>query len=181
MHGTEDHQTPREHPMSPLPFLPNNTEAPQGFRTTLICVRPLTIHDLDADYDAVMSSLEHLQQTTPFGPDHDWPTAALTRDQDLIDLGWHQKEFQNGSSFAYTVMDPDGIRCLGCVYVFPSDRHGHDAQIILWVRASEVASGLDEHLYDHVREWIGEQWPFESPAYPGRSLTWDAWNALPSA
>jgi hypothetical protein len=141
----------------------------------------LTIHDLDADHEAVMSSLEYLQQSEPFGPDHDWPTSALTRDQDLIDLGWHQKEFQNRTSFAYTVMSPDDTRCLGCVYLYPSTRQGHEVQIMLWVRASEVTSGLDQHLYDAVRSWIMEQWPFESPAYPGRTLSWEEWNALPSA
>ena len=167
--------------MPSRPLIPEHVDVPHGFSTTRVVVRPLTIHDLDADYDAVMSSIEHLQQTRPFGPGHDWPTAQLTRDQDLIDLGWHQKEFQNGTSFAYTVMTPDGTTCLGCVYLYPSEKQGHDVEIMLWVRASEVASGLDQHLYEAVRGWITAQWPFQSPGYPGRALSWEEWNALPPA
>jgi len=77
----------------------------------------LTVNDVIKDYDAVMSSLNHLQGI--FGPNSTWPEADLTLEQDLIDLGWHQKEFQIRSSFAYTVVSPDETRVLGCLYIFP--------------------------------------------------------------
>lgn len=68
----------------------------------------LTVNDVVKDYNAVMTSIEHLQKTKPFGPDHKWPTKDLTFEQDLIDLGWHQKEFQRKTSFACTVMSLEG-------------------------------------------------------------------------
>lgn len=77
----------------------------------------MTVNDVIKDYDAVMSSLNHLQGI--FGPNSTWPEADLTLEQDLIDLGWHQKEFQIRSSFAYTVVSPDETRVLGCLYIFP--------------------------------------------------------------
>jgi hypothetical protein len=49
------------------------------------------------------------------------PKDDLTLEQDLIDPGWHQKEFQKRSSFACTMMSLDESRCLGCVYILPSD------------------------------------------------------------
>ena len=160
-------------------FIPETFEIPRELVTTRLKLRPLTIHDLDADYEAVMSSIEHLRRRMPFGPSHDWPTQELTRDQNLIDLGWHQKEFQNRSTFTYTVKSTDERTCLGCLYIYPSMKQGHDAQIMMWVRASEAMTDLDEHLFETVMEWIRNHWPFKSPGYPGRTISWPQWDALP--
>jgi hypothetical protein len=108
-----------------------------------------------------------------------WPPADLTLEQDLIDLGWHQKEFQRRSSFDYAVMSLDEDRLLGCVYVDPPEKAGYDAEVCLQVRASELAAGLDELLYATARRWIDERWPFTRVAYPGRELPWDQYDALP--
>jgi hypothetical protein len=127
------------------------------------------------DYDAVMTSVEHLKGV--FGPDSGWPSPAMTLEQDLIDLGWHQKEFQRGSSFAYTVMSPDETRCLGCLYIDPSPRPDYDAMIVAWVRQSEAATGLDQHLLETIRNWLRTSWPFRNPGFPGRDVSWEKWNA----
>ena len=55
------------------------------------------------DYDAVMTSVDHLQSVLQSS----WLSKDLTFEQDLIDLGWHQKEFQKRTFFAYTVMNLD--------------------------------------------------------------------------
>jgi hypothetical protein len=94
-------------------------------------------------------------------------------EQDLIDLAWHQKEAQRRSSFAYVVMRPDERVQPGCVYIVPSETQGFDAAAALWVRASEVAGGLDEVLYAIVRRWLADRWPFTRVAWPGRELPWD--------
>ena len=65
----------------------------------------LTVNDVVKDYDAVMTSVDHLRGV--FGPHSTWPRPDLTLEQDLIDLGWHQKEFQRRRSFSYTVVAPD--------------------------------------------------------------------------
>ena len=148
---------------------------PDVLETDRVRLRMLTIQDVEKDYEAVMSSIGHLQNTKPFGPDHNWPREDLTFEQDLIDLGWHQKEFQKRSSFAYTVTDLDETRCLGCVYIYPSKNPRFDASVILWVRESEVKAGLDDHLYREVKTWISESWPFKHPAFPGREIPWDTW------
>jgi len=153
-------------------------QVPEVFETDRLRLRMLTVNDVVKDYDAVMTSIKHLQKTKPFGPSHNWPTKELTFEQDLIDLGWHQKEFQRRTSFAYTVMSLDEKECLGCMYIYPASNSEYDAEIIMWVRESEVANGLDEHLFDAVKQWINDKWPFKKPGYPGRDIDWETWKSL---
>jgi hypothetical protein len=135
----------------------------------------LTVNDVVKDYDAVMTSIDHLQGV--FGPQSKWPSKELTFEQDLIDLGWHQKEFQRRSSFAYTVMNTDESQCLGCVYIDPTAKAGYDAEVYLWVRESEFKNGLDPLLFDAVKKWIEKEWLFNNVAYPGREIEWTKWEA----
>jgi hypothetical protein len=166
---------PLTHRRSMKSFVPETFAVPSGLKTPEFRLRMLTIHDLVKDYDAVITSAEHLKGV--FGPDSTWP-ADLTLEQDLIDLGWHHKEFQRRTSFAYTVMNLDESRCLGCVYFYPTDKPNYDALAILWVRQSELASGLDQRLFTTVHVWLDNVWPFQQVAFPGRTLTWQAWQAL---
>ena len=160
--------------MSSGNFVPRDFEVPQQLETERLRLRMLKVSDVIKDYDAVMSSVEHLLSTKPFGPRQRWPR-GLTLEQNLIDLGWHQREFQMRSSFAYTVMNHDESQCLGCIYIEPTTHPDYDAMTILWVRQSEVASGLDEHLYQTVKQWISEVWPFDKVAFPGREISWEEW------
>src|SRR5215213_1873845 len=141
-----------------MTFLPDGFEVPTLLETERFRLRPITIHDVVRDYDAVMTSTEHLRSTLPWG----WPPEDLTLEQDLIDLGWHQKEFQRRSSFAYTVVAPDESRVLGCVYIYPSEEQGVDAEVYLWVRQSEFDGGLDPVLGEEVKGWLATAWPFRT-------------------
>lgn len=125
-----------------------------------------------------MSSAERLRGH--MDPDDPWPE-GLTLEENLVDLGWHQRETTAGHSFAFTVVTPDERRCLGCTYVYPSDRAGYDAMAFWWVRTSEVASGLDLRLGDRFRRWLDDDWPLQKIAFPGRDLPWEDWRRLPSA
>ena len=157
-------------------FAPDSEKIPVGFETTNFSIRALTINDVVKDYDAVMSCVGHLRGV--FDPSDTWPTADLTLEQDLIDLGWHQKEFQNRNSFAYTVMSPDKATCLGCIYIYPSMKAAYDASVFLWIRHSHTAA-LDKQLWVDVEAWLKKAWWFNAVAYPGRQPTWEAWSSLP--
>lgn len=157
-------------------FIPRDFDVPEQHETENFRIRMLTVNDVVKDYDAVMSSLEHLQGQ--FLEEWGWPRDDLSLEQDLIDLGWHQKEFQMRSSFAYTVVALDESRVIGCLYIFPFGKGGYDAEATMWVRSDMLASGLDEELYKTVRAWIAEDWPFERTAYPGRAMSWEEFNRL---
>lgn len=147
-------------------LIPEGFEVPAKLETREFRLRMLTVHDVVKDYDAVITSAEHLHGL--FGTGSNWPR-NLTLEQNLIDLGWHQKEFQKKSSFAYTVTTLDEACCLGCVYIYPGQTADQDAEVFLWARQSELASGLEERLFSAVKNWIAEDWPFKSVVYPGRN------------
>ncbi len=158
------------------PFVPRGFDVPKQLETDSFRIRMLTIHDVVKDYDAVMSSLKHLQRQ--FLENWGWPQDDLSLEQDLIDLGWHQKEFQMRSSFAYTVVTLDESRVIGCVYIFPFGKGGYDAEVTMWARSNMLDAGLDEDLYRAVRSWIAGEWPFARVAYPGREMSWEEYNRL---
>ena len=160
-----------------MPFVPKNFTVPATLETDEFRLRMLTVNDVVKDFDAVITSVEHLRTVWPNGT---WPI-GLTFEQNLIDLGWHQKEFQLRRSFAYTVVTLDEARVVGCVYIEPTRKTDHDAEVFLWARQSELASGLEARLDEAVRRWIDQDWPFESAAYPGRSIPWEQWRELQEA
>jgi hypothetical protein len=160
---------------SKTPFVAEAFRVPPGLETREFRLRMLTVNDVVKDYDAVMTSAAHLRGVFPGGT---WPD-GLTLEGNLIDLGWHQKEFARRTSFAYTVVSPDESRVLGCVYVNPTRKRGYDASVTFWVRQSGLANGLEERLAAAVREWLAKEWPFEAVAYPGRGVDWKAYRDLP--
>ena len=157
------------------PFVPAGFKIPDTLETAHFRARMLTVNDVVKDYDAVMTSIEHLQKMYA---STDWPTKDLTLEQDLIDLGWHQKEFQLRRSFAYTIVSPDESQVIGCLYINPTKKSDYDANITMWVRSSMLDTGLDTMLFNAVKEWIAKEWPFKKVAYPGREIKWEEWRSV---
>jgi hypothetical protein len=157
-----------------MPFVPADFKVPETFETAEFRLRMLTVNDVVKDYDAVMSSVDRCKTIWPGGK---WPL-GLTLEQNLIDLGWHQKEFQTRRSFAYTVVRPDESMVLGCVYIEPTRKQGCEAEVYLWARHSELAGGLEARLFSAVKDWVATEWPFNAVGYPGRDVPWEAWRAI---
>ncbi len=134
-----------------------DVEPPAGLEHERFRLRMLTVGDVDADFEAISERV---------APDGTFRGAqGLTREKNLIDLGWHQKEFEVRRSFAYTVVAPDESRVLGCVYVYPDDEA--DALVRLWVRR-DAYEELDALLEAEVRAWLEREWPFASVRWPER-------------
>jgi hypothetical protein len=152
-----------------LPFKQKNLIAPPTADSLLFALRPLTIHHVIKDYDAVMTSQAHLWQR--FGAIWNWPAADLTLEQDLIDLAWHQKEFQTNSSFAYTVLSLDESSVLGCIYIYPANVPEADADVWFWARQSELAKKLEDDLEMFILDWLAKSWPFDLVLLNGKCQT----------
>lgn len=158
---------------SPDPFVPADFEIPEVLENERFRLRMLTVNDVVKDFEAVTTSTEHLQKVW----EGEWPE-GLTLEQNLIDLGWHQKEFQRRRSFAYTVVSPDESRVLGCVYIYPTRKKGYDAEVYFWARQSELESGLETELESALKRWLDNAWPFEALAFPGKDIAWSDWRAI---
>lgn len=152
-----------------MSFLPPGFSVPAVVETAGFRLRSITIHDAFKDYDAVMSSREHLWAR--FGALWGWPAAELSLEQNIIDLAWHQKEFQLRASFDYAVMSLDETRLLGCVYIDPPDQPGTDAEVWFWARQSELSAGLEAELGRFVTAWLASAWPFATVSLNGRLHT----------
>jgi hypothetical protein len=160
---------------SKTPFVSDDFEVPLLYETSEYRFRMLSVDDVDKDYDAVMSSANHLKDVWP---DSGWP-GELTLQQNFSDLDRHQKEFLSRIAFAYTVVSLDESQVIGCLYINPTSKRGHDAEVYFWARESELKNGLDERLYESVKGWLVAKWPFEDPAMPGREISWSDWKQLP--
>ena len=139
-------------------LVPPEFEVPSGLEHPRFRLRRLTVDDVVKDFDAICSRVDHEgRPQPPFVP-----TVA----RNLVDLGWHEKEFELRRSFAYTVVAPDESEVLGCVYLYPSE--SHDVHVSLWVRRSAYEAGLDPLLEQAVRDWVATSWPFARVTFAAR-------------
>ncbi|HEY0603463.1 MAG TPA: hypothetical protein VGD58_11150 [Herpetosiphonaceae bacterium] len=150
---------------SARPFVPPDFDVPTLFETEYFRLRPLTVADVDKDYEALMSSIPLLNSLLGW----DWPREDFTREENLADLAAHEQQFNERVAFAYTVVAPDESSCLGCLYINPPCDQPADARVYMWVRQSAYDQGLDPILFRTVKDWIAERWPFTNVSYPGRS------------
>jgi len=157
-------------------FVPAAFAVPLRVEQSGYVLRPLTVDDVEHDYGAVMSSVESLRHV--FRAQDDWPADDMTLEDNLRDLARHLHDFEQRAGFTYTVETPGGARCLGCVYIYPTGRGAYDARVHYWVRDSERARGLDDTLGAFLGQWLRNDWPFSRVAYPGREISWEAWEAL---
>ena len=147
-------------------FVPDNFQVPKQINHPRFIARKLTIRDVYLDYLAVMSSVDTIQKTRG----GDWPTIELTFEDDLIDLGWHQREFERKTSFAYTVMNLNETECLGCFYLYPPGTRapvedGADVDVSFWVTKKAYRDGLYPILYNRLDNWLKSKWPFKKVQY----------------
>ena len=150
--------------MSTNHFVPDDFEIPALLETDRFRLRMLSVDDVEKDYEAVIDSRELLHAM--FGGS--WPKPGFTLEENLADLERHQHGFLSRKAFAYTVVSLDETRVLGCVYIDPPETTDSDAVVVMWVRQTEYDKGLDEILFNTVRDWISSDWPFKKVDYPGR-------------
>lgn len=118
-----------------------------------LTLRALSVSDLERDFAAVMASAAEIKAANPKS---NWPD-GLTRDKNLIDLAWHQKEFEARRSFAWVIED-DGGAYLGCLYVYPSIAGEPSADVRWWWRTG--TSVPEPSFRAQLERWLaGDDWP----------------------
>jgi hypothetical protein len=146
------------------PFVPDEFEAPRSLQGAGFRLEPLGPEHNERDHEAWMSSIEHIRSTPGFpDPGDDWPT-PMPLERNLEDLVRHADDFASRRGFTYTVLDGEDV--IGCVYIYPTKRPGHDAEVSSWV--TERRADLDTTLWAAVTAWIRSDWPFSNPYYAER-------------
>jgi hypothetical protein len=143
-------------------FVPDGFQVPAALTAGALRLEPLGPEHNDADYEAWTSSIEHIRATPGFAG-RDWPAPGMTREQNLADMRMHADHFAARQGFTYTVLDAASREVVGCVYIYPADRPGHDARVRSWVRADRAAQ--DDELRQAVRAWLAVAWPFRAVDY----------------
>ena len=98
----------------------------------------------------------------------------------IKDVEGEQAAFNARRKFTYAVLNPSESRELGCVYISPSPKQGFDAQVLMWVTENQHLIGFEDRLFKEIQTWIAAKWPFGSVAFIGRTITREAYQALPA-
>ena len=156
-----------------IPFVTKSFDVPFTAEAAHFHLRALSIDDVVKDYEAVITSREHLWHR--FGEIWAWPATDISLEQNLIDLARHQSEFQQRTGFAYSVHSPDYVRVLGCVYIYPATSYSAttdvaDAHVWFWARQSEIASKLEQAIETFLIAWLSDSWPFGTVRLNGKHV-----------
>ena len=123
--------------MTKRPFVPQKFKIPEVVTTEKYRIRLLEMNDLAKDYNAYMTSIDHVQGV--FDPnDVRWPTKDVSIRLALADLGFCEWEHYKRTSFSYGVFSLDDAIELGCIYVHQTWKPHCDAQLIVWVRQRDL-------------------------------------------
>ena len=144
------------------PFVPPDFEVPASFDGPGFHLEPLGPVHNERDHEAWMSSIDHIR-STPGMEWRDWP-APMALEENLADMEMHARHFEERVGFTYSILDGDDV--IGCVYIYPSDKPGVDANVRSWVRESRAE--MDEVVWRSLSRWLAEEWPFEVVDYAPR-------------
>ena len=145
-----------------MPFVPDSFDPPRSFAGRGFRLEPLGPEHNERDHAAWMSSIEHIRSTPGF-PHGSWP-AEMTLARNRQDLERHARDFEERTGFTYSILDGDEV--IGCVYIYPTKRDEHDAEVSSWV--TRARAEMDEPVWRSLTEWLETTWPFTRPHYARR-------------
>lgn len=151
--------------------LPEDFKAPQELTFEDIIATPLKRADVDEDMAAVNSSLDIIRSTRGGS----WPTQAVSREFNYLDLAWHEREFRDGNSFAYAVHN-SADEYIGCFYLYGLGlRTPLDEQLLTfqvdaswWVTAGAYEQGYYPKLKAALDEWLPQNFGFNKVHYSNK-------------
>lgn len=149
-----------------------NFPAPHKLEYDDLRAKALTRADLKEDMEGVNSSLELIRKTRGGS----WPSEPVTEEFDLLDLAWHEREFRDGTSYAYVVYN-DKNDYIGCFYLYPigvrtvltEELMKYDLDASWWVTAQAYERGYYEKLYKALRLWLDE-FPVQNIYYSNKEI-----------
>ncbi|MBV6635439.1 MAG: hypothetical protein KI788_06010 [Mameliella sp.] len=108
---------------------------------------PLSPAVVEEDFAAVTGSAHVLKGL--FG---DWPD-GLTLEENLWDMGWHDREFFEGRSFAWSLRDKDGVY-IGCADFYPEMGRRGAVLGYVWIVDRPDRMALQAMVIDEMTNWL---------------------------
>jgi RimJ/RimL family protein N-acetyltransferase len=148
-------------------------KAPEKLHFDDLVAKPLTRGDLKVDLEAINSSIETIQKTRGGS----WPQEELNEELDFLDLAWHEREFREGTSFAYVIYDTNG-NYIGCFYLYPMGHRtvlteellGYDVDASWWVTTAAYGQGYYQKLHKALKQWLAMEFPFKNIYYSNKEI-----------
>lgn len=156
--------------------LPPTFTVPKHLQHDTLTAEPLTRAHVLEDLEAVNDSGATIRATRGGS----WPSEILTEDFNFLDLAWHEREFRDRISFAYAMRDNSVLRedgkgeYVGCFYLNPLGARvplseelleKYDVDVCWWVTTSAFAKGMYAVLYEGLKKWLKEDFPFDRPLF----------------
>lgn len=148
----------------PRPLVPDDFDVPRAFVGPGFRLEPLGPEHNERDHEAWMCSIADIRSTPGMERESNWPR-PMTLDENLADLERHAREFSDRTSFSYSILDADQV--IGCVYIYPSDDEGFDADVSSWVTATRAE--MDAVVWQNLSTWLTTEWPFDRIDYAPRT------------
>jgi hypothetical protein len=157
-------------------LVPDSFPVPETYTGKTYKLVPLGPAVAELDYAAYMSSIDHIRRTQG----GNWPRPDLTMADQAKDMAGEKAQWDTRKSFPFAVLNLEGTKELGCVYLRPSAKEGYDVAVTMWVIQEEFDKGFEDQLYADMKAWLAAAWPFQRPAWIGREISREAWRALPN-
>lgn len=149
-----------------------NFKAPTELAYDDLRAKTLTRADLKTDIEGVNSSLQLIRNTRGGS----WPSEPVTEEFDLLDLAWHEREFRDGTSYAYVVYNDKG-EYIGCFYLYPmgvrteltEELIKYDLDASWWVTAEAYEQGYYEKLFKAMEQWFSD-FPVKNIYYSNKEI-----------
>ncbi|MFC9297403.1 N-acetyltransferase [Streptomyces sp. NPDC057011] len=140
-------------------FVPEGFEVPAGLEGAGFRLEPLGEEHNERDLAAWTGSIAHVRATPGF-TGRGWPPVeGMSAEANLRDLARHARDFAERRGFTYSVLEGDR-EVIGCLYIYPGKEDPGRVQVSSWVRADRAH--LDRVVYEAVRTWLREVWPFDA-------------------
>lgn len=135
---------------------PKRLDLPTGHH-----LRPIRADDAEIDLPAVMGSRESLWEI--YGKAWGWPPETMGLEADRDDLQHHADEMEAREGFNFAILDNGETELFGCVYIYPSEDAGADADVSWWLVDAATGTDLERELARSLPIWFDEVWGFTGP------------------
>lgn len=141
-----------------MPFVPDDFPVPRNRTFSTFRLEALGPEHNVRDHATWSSSMEHIHRTPGF-EHHPWPI-PMTLEENLENMDMHAREFDERTSFTWSILELDSDEVIGCVYLYPEKPPVPGrGRFRSWV--SEAHAARDEQIRGELRDWFTTEWPLD--------------------